>query len=276
MTDIRNTSYTHEELEKIMNNNTKLHGIVARCDHASNLVIVICRKYGITKSIHFPMTTLTWSQRKKLRVGMKIAFYLTEKDGRYIPCQCELTENKALSTKPVLILDTGERILPRYILKYGYGNAMNMIMKKTGVTAKEIREHGYTRSDFNYIYIHTNQHDYKIFQNSSPVKGDAKIENLEEFYNHLNQTMLNCNDERDSKIQEQRKEQLQNIEKKIPEIKMHMVRFGLSPDLAEYLIREKTPEKVLIKRVPIKAAKYITQQNQKLIKEHGETFNIPQ
>ena len=206
--EISSNSYTKEELADLCEKKTKIKGIVSRVDKNKNSLYTICRKNGTTKAIVFPMTELSWSQRRNVRVGMDVTFTVKQtEEGSFIPEGCVFTENnRVIRSKPVLVMPTGEKLLPKYILKYGFGNSLDLIMRRSGITYEEIKKNGYRRSDFDHVYIHTNMHDYKVYQKGGPLTGDAQVDSLEELYRKLNKVILDYDEERDLRLREAQKE----------------------------------------------------------------------
>lgn len=145
---------------------------------------------------------------KKIAVGSIVKFKVGEYNGKPVATEIEVLK-KYKNDVSMLDLPDGVRVAIKSIIKFGKTNAFSVV-KKNGITEEDLKEHGYSIKDLDYIYIETGKHSYSIFDTKSPVKGDGRT-NIKEFYKNLKNDLLKL----DKETIQQCREMMEDKEKEL-------------------------------------------------------------
>lgn len=150
------------------------------------------KNQGNGKEVYFRKADLKdESLSKKIRVGTKVIFTLDIFQDKVCAKNIELTGHIGDGCEKYLHLPNGIQVRYKDIVKYGKSNLYGKIIYTDArFTPQNLAAHGYAKEDFEYVYIRTNRTEYKLFTESSPIKGDGYIENVEAYLQFMNQEVV--------------------------------------------------------------------------------------
>lgn len=134
------------------------------------------------------MTKLT---ETNIRAGLVVTYSLTISKNENHVCATDI--HIIGYKKKVHTIYTPDKLHSFYtddIFRYGIANAKKEVMKKLNMTEKEVDEKGFTTNDYDYVFIKTSNCEYRIYQNTSPITGDGKVESLTDYLDLLNMEII--------------------------------------------------------------------------------------
>lgn len=127
-------------------------------------------------------------QEDRVRVGSKIEFTVSKSGNRLTASDVILVEQYKDKVDKIT-LPNGKSLLIKHIVSFGKDNGIHELNSK-GITKEQLIEHGYSKKDFNYIFIQTKHDNFRFFENGAPVVCDGQTD-LQEFYTYLLERFVN-------------------------------------------------------------------------------------
>lgn len=184
---MRNTTYSLEEAINAKRAGSIFRGRVIRYDEHRGYGFIMKGKREVFFSHE---NTVSRTNAEKLRTGSIVSFILeSDKNGHVYADRVTVISH--VNTPKYFELPNGKAIRTDQIIKYGLSNAYYMLLEKNNLSEADMRSHGYSKDDFQYIYIRTKREpEYKIFRTGSPVKGDGQVPDLDTYLKVLDKAFL--------------------------------------------------------------------------------------
>lgn len=118
----------------------------------------------------------------RVRVGSKLEFTVDKPKNKLSATNVVLIEQYKDNIDKIVLPD-GRNILIKHIISFGKDNGVSELSSR-GITKEQIKEHGYSKKDFNYVFIQTKNDNFRFFETGAPVVCDGQTD-LKEFYAYL-------------------------------------------------------------------------------------------
>lgn len=149
---------------------TKGYGFI-RTEDGSDLFV---SSYGFGKN------------ERKAVIGAYVKFTVAEKNGKAVAEGVSIVQKFKDGISRIGL--PNEMFMPiKNIIKFGRSNGLEEI-EKIGVTAADLKEHGYEVKDLDYVYIETPAGPYNFYREGGPVRGDGQV-NVESFFSSLKEQL---------------------------------------------------------------------------------------
>lgn len=187
------TYFTKNETEKVIGK--KLKGMILWYDTQKHKGLICSKLNGKYKKARFKVNGIEQIRNvHPPHIGDLAKYFLFYDETSNIILAENVNIYGHVSTPSKWIsLPNGSIINPKRVLKYGRGNDFELFQKQNGLS-EEIKNYGYNKKDFDYIYIKTVQDFLKIYKTTSPLKGDEQVENLDEFMKYIESRIIRKED----------------------------------------------------------------------------------
>ncbi len=115
------------------------------------------------------------------RVGSIVSFEIGSHNGRRVAVNVKLIERYPEGKE--ILLPNGESVRLKRLRKFGISYGKHN-MDSLGLSEDELREHGYSLKDLDYLYFNTTQGEYRFFNKDSKLVGDGNYD-IYTIYNDL-------------------------------------------------------------------------------------------
>ena len=190
---MRGNTYSVEQANNIHHANQTVTGRIMRYDADRGYGFIYKSHRGIGREIFFHKKDfVSRTNGEKARVGSRVTFTMDVYNDKACARNVEVVGHIYDGHPKTLLLPDGQtKVRYKSILKYGRANCYyRLLHANKKITEAAMKEHGYVKEDFDYIYIRTINTEYKIFQTNSPIKGDGRVENLDDYLHYLNKELL--------------------------------------------------------------------------------------
>lgn len=126
-------------------------------------------------------------KEKKVSVGTVLEFTIGKYKDKIVATEIEVI-NKFKDGITKISLPDGTELPIKAIHKFGRSNAFKTISQR-GFTEKDLKDHGYTVKDLDYVFVETPRTTYMFFGNTSPIKANGKTD-IKEFYKYLRTALI--------------------------------------------------------------------------------------
>ena len=157
-------------------------------------LIAIIKKHVMKKVLIGPMgksITAKNSLRKRrgLRCGDLVEFDIVPYNGKVYADNIEKYGHVSVKRTDILLpvadINTCASVSNMSVTRYGKQSAVGKIMRDTKKSKQEVIEQltaiDCTCEDVEYVYINTPRGEYRIFPETSPIKGDGHVKDLDEY-----------------------------------------------------------------------------------------------
>ncbi len=124
------------------------------------------------------------------RVGSIVTYIPTLHDGKKVATNVKLVERYPEGKD--LLLPNGEILRLKRLRKFGISYGKHNI-ETLNLSEDELKEHGYSLRDLDYLYFNTSQGEYRFFNQDSKLVGDGNYD-IYTIYNNLRERYYTFND----------------------------------------------------------------------------------
>lgn len=186
--------FTTEEAEEL-NKEGLLEGLVVRFNRYVSTALILYKLYR-----KYPRVVLALNIedgiKKRIRAGDIVRFRL-EKEYNRIRAVGICIAGHVNTRSRGIDLPNGNWLDNKKILRYGYGNAMHVAWRNSGLTneefSNELSKRNIVASDLKYVYISSRTGEYKVFREGTPIHGDGQVPSLENFVKELDHEVFGMN-----------------------------------------------------------------------------------
>lgn len=183
----RAKGYTEEELKTIK---SPIKGVIAWTNSNSKTALIFKREKGTVRKFFAPLS----NKLSRTLFAGDVVLFIPEKGPHDANTAVNIEKTGHVCSRRDLVI-TPYIVIDAYkIIRYGIKNAYSRLIMNSHMSQEEFDEkmerEGVNKRDFSYIYIRTPRKEYKIFEKTSPIKGDARVDNLQEFLQCLNLKIL--------------------------------------------------------------------------------------
>ena len=194
---MRGDTYSAEHAENTIKANNTLTGRILRYDSDRGYGFIYKRSKGVGKEIYFRKSDFVSNTNgTKARVGSKVTFTLDVYNGRVHARDVKVVGHIYDGHTRRLILPNGTSAINyKSVMKFGRSNCYNRILRDdNGITEDMIKKNGYSKEDFDYVFIRTVNSEYKVFKTGCPIKGDGQVDDLDEYLKYLTKEFVMIDD----------------------------------------------------------------------------------
>lgn len=257
--------YSDKEYEKLCNTN-KPTATVFWYSSQKGKGFLYRQHKGTIHKISIDDRGLSSNVKRQIRCGTIVSFTPYRDNNGHVCAKDLILCGKVGSENTSVSLPDGSVKKARFIRRYGLNNAIPEILRRLNegsdkivYTEEWIKNQGYKKEDFEYVFIKTNQGDeYRIYGSSSPITGDGKVENIYAFLQDLDHKVLSFSydeklikDKSERSLCKQEKEEKEDREKLIPWYRMRLIaeiiKLGFCKDKAKDIVIKAGVEKKIKK-----------------------------